>query len=64
MGRLAGISGRKAIEAFCRVGYRIARQRGSHLFPDSIRHYHGGPRQHVLAGIQLAVLIHVIPNES
>ena len=31
MGRLAGISGRKAIEAFCRVGYRIARQRGSHV---------------------------------
>ena len=31
MGRLAGISGRKAVAAFCRVGYKVARQRGSHV---------------------------------
>ena len=31
MTRLAGISGRRAIAAFCRAGYRIARQRGSHV---------------------------------
>ena len=30
MGRLAGISGRRAIAAFCRAGYEVARQRGSH----------------------------------
>ena len=31
MGRLAGISGRRAIAAFCQAGYEIARQRGSHV---------------------------------
>ena len=31
MGRLAGISGRRAVAAFCRAGYRVARQRGSHM---------------------------------
>ena len=31
MGRLAGISGRKAAAAFCRAGWAIARQKGSHL---------------------------------
>ena len=31
MGRLAGISGRKAIAAFVRAGYKVARQRGSHV---------------------------------
>ena len=31
LGRLAGISGRKAVAAFCRVGYRLARQKGSHM---------------------------------
>ncbi|MCK4625113.1 MAG: type II toxin-antitoxin system HicA family toxin [Phycisphaerae bacterium] len=31
MVRLAGVSGRKAVAAFCRAGYRVARQRGSHI---------------------------------
>ncbi len=31
MGRLAGISGRAAVQALCRAGYIIARQRGSHI---------------------------------
>ncbi len=31
MAKLAGISGRRAVAAFCRAGYRIARQRGSHI---------------------------------
>ncbi len=32
MGRLAGISGREAVAAFCRAGYRVARRRsGSHM---------------------------------
>ncbi len=31
MGRLAGISGRRAVTAFCRIGYKVARQRGSHV---------------------------------
>ena len=31
MGRLAGISGRRAVAAFCRIGYKVARQRGSHV---------------------------------
>ena len=31
MAKLAGISGRKAVAAFCRAGYKIARQRGSHI---------------------------------
>ncbi len=31
MGRLAGISGRKAVAAFCRVGYSFVRQSGSHV---------------------------------
>ena len=30
MGRLAGISGRAAVAAFCRCGWKVARQRGSH----------------------------------
>jgi len=29
--RLAGISGRKAVTAFCRAGWQVARQRGSHV---------------------------------
>jgi predicted RNA binding protein YcfA (HicA-like mRNA interferase family) len=31
MGRLAGISGRQAVAAFCRAGYESARQKGSHM---------------------------------
>lgn len=31
MGRLAGISGRRAVAAFCRVGYTLERQWGSHV---------------------------------
>ena len=31
MARLAGISGRKAVTAFCRAGWQVARQRGSHV---------------------------------
>ena len=31
MGRLAGISGRKAVAALCRAGWAIARQKGSHV---------------------------------
>ena len=31
MGRLAGISGKLAAQAFCRAGYTVARQRGSHI---------------------------------
>ena len=31
MATLAGVSGRKAVAAFCRAGYRIVRQRGSHV---------------------------------
>jgi len=31
MGRLAGISGRKAVAAFCRAGWQITRQKGSHI---------------------------------
>ena len=31
MARLAGVSGRRAVAAFCRAGYRVARQRGSHV---------------------------------
>jgi predicted RNA binding protein YcfA (HicA-like mRNA interferase family) len=31
MGRLAGISGLHAARAFCRAGYVIVRQRGSHI---------------------------------
>ena len=31
MGTLAGVSGKKAIAAFCRAGYKVARQRGSHV---------------------------------
>lgn len=31
MGRLAGISGRKAVAAFCRAGFKIDRQKGSHV---------------------------------
>ena len=31
MGRLAGISGRRAVEAFRRAGFVVLRQRGSHV---------------------------------
>jgi len=31
VGKLAGISGHKAVTAFRRAGYTIARQRGSHV---------------------------------
>ena len=31
MGRLAGISGQRAAAAFCRFGYTIDRQKGSHI---------------------------------
>jgi len=31
VGRLAGISGRKAMAALCRAGWVIARQKGSHV---------------------------------
>lgn len=31
MGRLAGISGKQAVAAFCRAGYQVSRQKGSHL---------------------------------
>jgi len=31
MKRLANISGRKAVKIFCKFGYQIARQTGSHL---------------------------------
>lgn len=30
MGRLAGISGKRAVAAFCRAGYVFERQKGSH----------------------------------
>ena len=30
MGKLVGISGRAAVKAFCRAGWTVARQRGSH----------------------------------
>lgn len=30
MARLAGISGRKAVAAFCRAGWQLVRQKGSH----------------------------------
>jgi len=31
VGRLAGISGRKVVAAFCRAGWEQARQKGSHI---------------------------------
>ena len=31
MGRLAGISGKKAVAAFCRAGWQAVRQKGSHV---------------------------------
>ena len=31
MGRLAGISGRAAVAALCRAGYREVRRKGSHI---------------------------------
>ena len=31
MGNLAGISGRKAVAAFCRAGWKKVRQKGSHV---------------------------------
>ena len=31
MGRLAGISGRKVVAAFCRAGWKQVRQKGSHI---------------------------------
>ena len=31
MARLAGISGARAVAAFCRTGYRVIRRRGSHV---------------------------------
>lgn len=31
MGRLAAISGRKAVAAFCRAGWIVDRQKGSHI---------------------------------
>jgi len=31
VGTLAGVSGKKAMAAFCRAGYKVARQRGSHV---------------------------------
>ena len=31
MGRLAGVSGRAAVAAFCRAGWEVVRQRGSHV---------------------------------
>ena len=31
MAKLTGISGRKAVAAFCRAGYEVARHRGSHV---------------------------------
>jgi len=31
VGKLAGISGRRAIAAFCRAGWEKARQKGSHV---------------------------------
>lgn len=31
MGRLAGISGRAAAAAFVRAGWKVARQKGSHI---------------------------------
>lgn len=31
MGRLAGLSGREVVAAFCRAGWEVARQRGSHV---------------------------------
>jgi predicted RNA binding protein YcfA (HicA-like mRNA interferase family) len=30
LGKLAGVSGRAAVKAFCRAGWTLARQRGSH----------------------------------
>ena len=38
MGRLAGISGRDAVQAFIRAGYVIARQRGSHIILEKQGH--------------------------
>jgi predicted RNA binding protein YcfA (HicA-like mRNA interferase family) len=29
--RLAGISGKKAVAAFCRAGWEVVRQKGSHI---------------------------------
>lgn len=31
MGRLANISGRKAVKAFSKIGYRLNHQEGSHM---------------------------------
>ena len=31
MGRLANISGREAVKAFSKIGYRLERQEGSHM---------------------------------
>ena len=31
MARLVGISGRAAVAAFCRAGWQVARQKGSHV---------------------------------
>ena len=33
MGRLAGISGGRAVAAFCRAGFIVTRQKGSHAIP-------------------------------
>ena len=30
MGRLSGISGQRAVAAFCRTGWKLVRQKGSH----------------------------------
>ena len=31
MARLTGVSGKRAVAAFCRAGYEVVRQRGSHV---------------------------------
>jgi predicted RNA binding protein YcfA (HicA-like mRNA interferase family) len=31
LGRLSGISGRAAVAAFCRAGFTVVRQKGSHV---------------------------------
>jgi predicted RNA binding protein YcfA (HicA-like mRNA interferase family) len=36
VGRLAGVSGRAAVKAFCRAGWEVVRQRGSHAIMTKI----------------------------
>jgi predicted RNA binding protein YcfA (HicA-like mRNA interferase family) len=38
VGRLIGISGQRAVKAFCRAGYCFIRQRGSHAILERAGH--------------------------